>query len=158
MEQSILYATHLALSSLLFEHKIWNIYAYVPANRMTIPSKWKIKTRKYDSRKNTYSLDSLKYYDSRDESLHPIVFNFGWREREKVSNVSVPVLQLQYEYELEREIVEKMCQLSDEGYIIESHKEVILDKFKGSKFLIGIDMVAPSYSYLDIGKEIDLPF
>ena len=156
MEQSLLYATHLALSNLLFDHNIWNMYAYVPSKYKNL--KWKIKTKKYDSNRGVFSFDSLKYYDPKDEQPHPIVFNFGYRKREKISGLRVPAIQLTYEHGLEREIVEKMCQLSDEGYVIVSHKEVILDKFKGSELLIRIDMAAPSYSHLDIDKEIDLPF
>ena len=158
MEQSILYSTHLALSSLLFDHKIWNIYAYIPSKYETLNAKWKIKTKKYDSNRGVFSFDSLKHYDPKDEQLHPIVFNFGFRERKKISGLRVPAIHLEYEYDLEREIVERICQLSDTGHVITSHKEVILDKFKGSEFLIGIDMAAPSYSHLDIDKEIDLPF
>lgn len=156
MEQSILYATHLALSNLLFDHNIWNMYAYVPGKYEAL--KWKIKTKKYNVNGGVFSFDSLKYYDPKDEQLHPIVFNFGFREREKISGLHVPVIQLTYEHDLEREIVERICQLSDTGYVITSNKEIILDKFKGSEFLIGIDMAAPSYSHLDIDKEIDLPF
>ena len=156
MEQSILYATHLALSSLLFDHKIWNIYAYVPSKYENL--KWKIKTKKYDSNRGVFSFDSLKYYDPKDEQPHAIVFNFGYHKREKISGLHVPAIQLTYEHDLERKIVERICQLSDAGYVITSNKEVILDKFKGSEFLIGIDMAAPSYSHLDIDKEIDLPF
>ena len=158
MEQSLLYATHLALSNLLFDHKIWNMYAYVPSKYETLNPKWKIKTKKYDSNRVAFSFDSLKYYDAKDEQLHPIVFNFGYHKREKISGLRVPAIQLTYEHDLERKIVERMCQLSDAGYVITSNKEIILDKFKGSEFLIGIDMAAPSYSHLDIDKEIDLPF
>ena len=158
MEQSLLYATHLALSNLLFDHKIWNMYAYVPSKYETLNAKWKIKTKKYDSNRVAFSFDFLKYYDPRDEQLHAIVFNFGSLKREKISGLHVPAIQLTYEHGLEREIVEKMCQLSDEGYVITANKEIILDKFKRSEFLIGIDMAAPSYSHLDIDKEIDLPF
>ena len=158
MEQSILYATHLALSSLLFDHKIWNIYAYIPSKYETLNAKWKIKTKKYDSNRGVFSFDYLKYYDPKDEQPHPIIFNFGFRERKKISGLRVQAIHLAYEYDLEREIVERICQLSDTGHAITSHKEVILDRFKGSEFLIGIDMAAPSYSHLDIDKEIDLPF
>ena len=158
MEQSLLYATHLALSNLLFDHKIWNIYAYVPGKYKTLNTKWKIKTKKYDSNRLAFSFDFLKYYDPRDEQLHPIVFNFGYHKREKISGLRVPAIHLEYEYDLEREIVEKMCQLSDTGHVITANKEIILDKFKGSELLIRIDMAAPSYSHLDIDKEIDLPF
>ena len=156
MEQSLLYATHLALTTLLRNCNIWNMYAYVPSKYENL--KWKIKTKKYDSNRGVFSFDSLKYYDPKDEQPHPIVFNFGFRERKKISGLRVPAIHLAYEYDLEREIVERICQLSDTGHVITSHKEVILDKFKGSEFLIGIDMAAPSYSYLDIDKEIDLPF
>ena len=158
MEQSLLYATHLALSNLLFEHKIWNMYAYVPSKYETLNPKWKIKTKKYNVYGGVFSFDSLKYYDTKDEQPHAIVFNFGYHKREKISGLHVPAIQLTYEHDLEREIVERMCQLSDAGYVITSNKEIILDKFKGSEFLIGIDMAAPSYSHLDINKEIDLPF
>lgn len=158
MEQSILYATHLALNTLLFNHSIWNMYAYVPSKYEVLNPKWKIKTKKYNSNEGVFSFDSLKYYDPKDEQLCPIVFNFGYRKREKISGLRVQAIHLAYEYDLEREIVERICQLSDTGHVITSHKEVILDKFKGSEFLIGIDMAAPSYSHLDIDKEIDLPF
>ena len=158
MEQSLLYATHLALMTLLCNHSIWNIYAYIPNKYETLNAKWKIKTKKYDSNRGVFSFDSLKYYDPKDEQLHPIVFNFGFRERKKISGLRVPAIHLAYEYDLEREIVERICQLSDAGYVITSNKEIILDKFKGSEFLIGIDIDAPSYSHLDIGKENDLPF
>ena len=156
MEQSILYATHLALKTLLWNHRIWNMYAYVPGKYETL--KWKIKTKKYDSNRGVFSFDSLKYYDPKDEQPHPIVFNFGYRKREKISGLRVQAIHLAYEYDLEREIVERICQLSDTGHVITANKEIILDKFKGSEFLIGIDMAAPSYSHLDIDKEIDLPF
>ena len=158
MEQSILYATHLALKTLLENCSIWNIYAYVPSKYETLNPKWKIKTKKYDSNRGVFSFDSLKYYDPKDEQPHPIVFNFGFRERKKISGLRVPAIHLAYEYDLEREIVERICQLSDTGHVITANKEIILDKFKGSEFLIGIDMAAPSYSHLDINKEIDLPF
>ena len=158
MEQSILYVTHLALKTLLFNHSIWNMYAYVPSKYEVLNPKWKIKTKKYNSNGGVFSFDSLKYYDPKDVQPHPIVFNFGFRERKKISGLRVPAIHLEYEYDLEREIVERICQLSDTGHVITSHKEVILDKFKGSEFLIGIDMAAPSYSHLGIDKEIDLPF
>ena len=158
MEQSILYATHLALKTLLFNHSIWNMYAYVPSKYEVLNPKWKIKTKKYNPNGGVFSFDSFKYYDPKDEQPHPIVFNFGYRKREKISGLRVPAIHLEYEYDLEREIVERICQLSDAGYVITSNKEVILDKFKGSEFLIGIDMAAPSYSHLDIDKEIDIPF
>ena len=158
MEQSILYATHLALETLLWNCSIWNIYAYVPSKYETLNPTWKIKTKKYDSNRGVFSFDSLKYYDPKDEQLHPIVFNFGYRKRDKISGLRIPAIHLAYEYDLEREIVERICQLSDTGHVITANKEIILDRFKGSEFLIGIDMAAPSYSHLDIGKEIDLPF
>ena len=158
MEQSILYATHLALDNLLLNHNIWNIYAYVSSKYETLNPKWKIKTKKYNVNGGVFSFDSLKYYDPKDEQPHAIVFNIGFREREKIFGLRVPAIQLTYEHDLERKIVERMCELSDAGYVITSNKEIILDKFKGSEFLIEIDMAAPSYSHLDIDKEIDLPF
>lgn len=157
MEQSLLYATHLALMNLLWKHSIWDIYAYVPGNKMVVPPKWKIKTKKYNNSANKFSFDSLKYYDSKNGKCCPIVFDFGWRKREKVTGVGIEVLQLRYEYSLEREIVEKICSLADLGHMIMANKEIILDRFKGSEFLIGIDMEAPSYSHLDV-KKYDLPF
>lgn len=156
MEQSLLYASHLALNNLLAKQDIWNIYAYVPGDKMTVQPKWKIKTRRYIRNYANFSTDCLKYYSSEEMKCHPLVFNFGWREREKVPGIGVKVLQLCYEYELEREILEKMCELSDAGHTIMANKQIIMDKFKGSEFLIGIDMEAPSYSHLD--KKVELPF
>ena len=153
MDKSTLYVSHLALRDLLFKQGIWNIYAYVPGDKMTAQPKWKIKTRRYMHGK--FSFDSLKYYDNEEAKCYPLVFNFGWREREKVSGVGIKVVQLCYEYELEREILEKMCELSDAGHIITTNNQVIMDKFKGSEFLVKIDMEAPSYAYLD---ETALPF
>ena len=150
MPQSLLFATHLALSRLLWDHSIWNIYAYVPGDKMYIQPRWKIKTRKWNSKSCKYSFDSLKYYDIHDEKLHAIAFNFGWREREHIPTIAIPVLQLQYEYKLEREIVEKICQLSDEGHMVVSNNETIMDKFKGSEFLVGIDLEAPSHADLNV--------
>lgn len=156
MEQSLLYATHLALKNLLWKHSIWDIYAYVPGNKMTVPPKWKIKTKKYNHNTYKFSFDSLKYYDSKNDKWCPIMFDFGWREREKVTGIGIEVLQLQYEYSLEREIVEKICSLADSGHMIMANKEIILDKFKGSEFLISIDMEAPSYSSMDVSSS--MPF
>ena len=154
MTYSILYASHHALKNLLFfKHHIWDIYAYVPGNGLDF-SKWKIKTKKYNEKTGKFSFDSLKYYDSKSEEHHPLTFNFGHREREKVSGLGIEVLQLQCEYELEREVIEKMCQLSDNGYVITSNDEVIMDSFSGSNFLIQIDLDAPSYSSLDVNNAI----
>ena len=156
MEQSLLYATHLALNKLLWEHSIWSIYACTPKNGFTLPDKWKVKTRKYNESTGSYSTDSLKYVDCKTSKTHVISFNFGFIKQYHIQGIGKPGILLQHEYGLEREIVERMCQLSDAGHTIVSNGKTILDKFKGSEFLIGIDMEAPSYSHLD--TPIAVPF
>ena len=148
MLNSLLYATHIALNqNLFFKHHIWDCYAYVPGNKMIVNPKWKIKTQKYNESKGTFSFDSLKFFDGKKNV--PLIFNFGWRERKHISNLRIDAIILKYEYQLEREILERMCKISDEGYDIISNGEVILEKYKGTQFLIDIDLKAPDYAYLD---------
>lgn len=154
MKNSFLYASHRALSNLLWDNNIWSIYAYTSFAQaqddgMVFSQKWKIKTRKFKTETGTFSFDVLKYADNIDAISHPIIFNFGWQHIMKVPGVRKMVLPLHYEYELEREVLEKICELSDNGHVIMSNGQAIMDKFKGSKFLVGIDIEAPTYSYLD---------
>ena len=157
MEKSLLYATHQAMYDvLLFPHNIWSIYACTPGNRMHIPMKWKVKTEKYLKSYSKYTYDSLKYVDDKDGKSRVIVFDFGFIKQEKLLGIGKFGVWLQHNYELERKVVEKICKLSDDGHVIVSNGEVLLDKFKGSEFLINIDLAAPSYSYMD--EPIDVPF
>ena len=151
MENSLLYATHLMFKKMFFEKSVWTTYAYVPGNTMKISPKWKIKTKKYNVKKGTFSFDALKYRYVHDgkEIFKPLIFNFGYAEREHISGLNIDAINLTYRYDLEREVLERMCKISDEGYDIFSNNEVILEKFKGSQILIDIDLKAPDYAYMD---------
>lgn len=122
---------------------------------MSLPFNWKIKTKKYNETTSRFSFDSLKYQDDNGKN-HIITFNFGYLNTVHEAGINVDVVQLAHEYEIERQIVEKICKLSDEGYAIVSNKEVIFDRFEGSKFLIDIDIKAPTYANLD--RSITIPF
>ena len=98
----------------------------------------------------------LKWYDSTIEKCHPIEFNFGNVERERFPGVKGGIVNLDYYYELEREVLEKICQLSDEGHIVVAGNVVIMDKFEGAKLLMKIDLDAPSYSHMD--DPVSIPF
>ena len=155
MENSLLYATHIIFNKMFFEQDIWTLYAYVPGNYMTASPKWKIKTQKYNQNKGNFSFDSLKfrYVNNGKEMFKPFIFNFGWMERKHIVGLSVDAINLQHEYRLEREVFERMCKISDEGYDIVSNGKVILEKYKGSQCLIDIDLQAPDYAYMDTYRK-----
>lgn len=150
MEKSLLYATHRALKDLLFSKNIWNLYAYVPGGNMHIKPVWKVKTQKHtDTRKSYFSYDCLRYVDLTTGKAKPIHFQFGWCKTERISGLGINAVNLDYEYALERDVVEIICKLSDDGHDIVANNEVVLPKNKGSELLIKIDMDAPSYSWMD---------
>ena len=147
MDKSLLYATHKALHEMLISVSVYNLYAYVPGNALPQhDTKWKIKSVMVSNR---LSYANLRYYDQVKEKYFPIAFKFGLLNRHHISGTNINGVNLALDHELERKVVEKMCQLSDDGNYIVAGDIVIMDKFKGSEFLMGIDLDAPSYSYLD---------
>ena len=150
MEQSLLYATHLIFRDLLWKHSIWNIFAYNSRNDALSP-KWKVKTKKHIQSKSRFSYGMLKCYCPSKKRATSLTFNFGYGlEREHVVGIKTDVVKLEYEYELERQIVEKICALSDEGCTIIANDETILNPYEGSQLLVKIDLESPSYAHLDV--------
>lgn len=152
MEKSLLFATHIALKRLLFDNNIWNMFAYIPGNRCIYDNfshRWKIKTQCFYKSTGNLKYDALKYYDPDKDKFMPIVFDFGTQALVHYAGIAVLVVILQNNHILERLVVERICELSDAGFIITSNGKTILDKNKGSELLIGIDMDEPSYAYMN---------
>lgn len=117
---------------------------------MSFNPKWKVKTKKHIQSKSRFSYDVLKCYCPSKKRATPLTFNFGYGlKREHVVGIKVDVVQLECEYELERQIVEKICALSDEGCTIIANDETILNPYEGSQLLVKIDLESPSYAHLD---------
>jgi hypothetical protein len=150
MENSVLYATHLALVKMLFAKRMWNLYAYVPGGNVHYKPIWKVKTQKHTyDRKGRFSYDCLRYADMATGKAKPIYFDLGWNKVEHISTIGIKAVDLKYDYMLERAVIEKICQLADEGHDIVANKEIVLEKNRGAKLLMCIDLEAPSYSYMD---------
>lgn len=157
MEKSLLYATHLALTKMFFSKHIWNLYAYVPGGNVHYKPMWKVKAQKHTyDRKGHFSYDCLRYVDAAISKAKPIYFDLGWHKVEHISTIGIKAVDLKYDYRLERAVIEKICQLADEGHDIVANKEVVLEKNRGTELLMHIDLEAPSYSQLDV--KYNFPF
>lgn len=150
MENSVLFTTHKIFRDILFSKYIWNIWAYVLGNMYcSSHPTWKVKTQKYVQSTGRFSYDCLRYVDNVTGKAKPIHFDLGWHKVERISTIGIEAVNLNYDYKFERAVIEKICQLADEGHDIVANKEVVLEKNRGTELLMRIDLEAPSYSSMD---------
>ena len=154
MEKSVSYTAHKIFREILFSKHIWNVWAYVLGNMYCSSHPiWKVKTQKYVETTGKFSYDCLRYVDAATGKAKPIHFDLGWHKIERISTIGIEAVNLnydyKYDYKLERTIIEKICQLADEGHDIVANKEVVLEKNHGAELLMRIDLEAPSYSWMD---------